>query len=88
MSQSQITAKDAPVEEPDTEFMYGDVNRDENIDLSDLTVLCLYLLGDVELTEEALKASDVSGDGLINIADIAHLKQYICKDDIILGPQK
>lgn len=88
LSQSQITAKDAPVEEPDTEFMYGDVNRDKNVDLSDLTVLCLYLLGDVELTEEALKASDVSGDGLINIADIAHLKQYICKDDIILGPQK
>jgi len=77
LSQSQITAKDAPVEEPDTEFMYGDVNRDKNVDLSDLTVLCLYLLGDVELTEEALKASDVSGDGLINIADIAHLKQYI-----------
>lgn len=65
---------------------YGDINADSEIDLSDLTILSLHLLGDKNLTEEKLKYADCNGDGTVNLADLAHFKQYISKDNVTLGP--
>lgn len=65
---------------------YGDINADSEIDLSDLTMLSLHLLGDKNLTEEKLKYADCNGDGTVNLADLAHFKQYISKDNVTLGP--
>ncbi|MBQ9981445.1 MAG: glycoside hydrolase family 9 protein [Oscillospiraceae bacterium] len=66
-------------------IVYGDLNDDTKVDLTDLTMLSLYLLGDAKLSGNALKAADVSYDGEVNLADLAHFKQYISKDDVVLG---
>ena len=72
---------------PNGTITYGDLNSDGKVDLSDLTLLSLYLLGDVKLDAEGIKAADTNGDGSVIITDLAHLKQYISKDPVILGPQ-
>ncbi len=68
--------------------MYGNVNGDHTVDITDLTLLSQYLLGDYTFTEEVLELADVTGDGEVNIPDLAHLKQYVMKDPVTLGPQK
>ena len=69
-------------------IIYGDLDGDSSADLSDLTLLSLYLLKDTTLEGNTLKAADVNGDGSVNLSDLAHFKQYICKDPVVLGPQK
>lgn len=67
---------------------YGDINGDNAIDLTDLTLLSLYLLGDSKLDDTQLKAADVSYNSSVDLADLAHFKQYISKEvGIVLGPQ-
>ena len=56
-------------------------------ELTDLSILSLYLLGDTALDENILKGADVNGDGNVDLADLAHFKQYISKDDVTLGVQ-
>lgn len=67
------------------EFIYGDLNGDKFIDLTDLTLLSLYLLGDTKLDADKITAADVTGDDEVNIADLGHFKQYISKDLVKLG---
>lgn len=70
------------------EISYGDFDRNNIVDMSDLTTLSLYLLKDMEFTDEQIKAADVTGDEEVNLADLAHLKQYIMKVTSVLGPKK
>lgn len=72
-----------PADKPD--FMYGDLNSDGKADLTDLSYLSLYLLGDAKLDENQLEAADVSYDGTVNLADLAHFKQFVSKDNVVLG---
>ena len=37
------------------------------------------LLGDSELTEEQKSAADIDGDGVVTLADLARLQQYLSK---------
>ena len=71
-----------------TDYIYGDVNLSKIVDVTDLTVLSLYMLGDAKLESKALVQADVNADGKVDIADLATLKQYIMKDPITLGPKK
>ncbi len=66
-------------------ILYGDIDNNGKVEISDLTMLSLYMLQDITLTEEQLKAADVSFDKKINMADIATLTQFIKGDDITLG---
>ncbi len=68
---------------------YGDVNSDGMVDISDLTRLSLFLMGECELTPAEYFAANVEFNGrdsAPNLADLAKLKQFICKEKIILGP--
>ena len=58
---------------------YGDVNIDGIIDVSDLTMLSLALLGDNELSDSQKKNADVDSDSEITVADLARLRQYLSK---------
>jgi len=73
------------------DFLYrdiikGDVNRDGNVDLSDLTMFSQYLLCDWEFTFEQLIAADIVcqrySQAEPDIADFAALRQIICNDYI------
>ena len=59
------------------DIMYGDINGDNTADISDLSMLSLHLIGDITLDETQLLKADVMKDGEVNIADMAHFKQYI-----------
>jgi len=87
------TVIDPPVTDPTTpedpdKFMYGDVDGNKKVEITDLTYLSMYLLGDYKLSGDTLKAADVNADGKVDLADLAHLKQYVSKDAVVLGPKK
>lgn len=62
------------------EIIYGDFNGDKVADLTDLTTLSLYLLGDIDFSASQLTAADVDGNDKVDIADLARFKQYVSKD--------
>ncbi len=67
-------------EEPEeVDYVIGDVNNDGEVDLTDLSLLQIYTMNKKELTEEEVKRCDCQEDGIIDIADIAKLKMFICK---------
>jgi len=68
--------------------MYGDIDENGKVEITDLTYLSMYFLGDYKLSGNTLKAADVNGDGSVDLADLAHLKQYVSKDPVVLGPKK
>lgn len=70
----------------DKNIIYGDLNGDTIVEMTDLTILSQYLLGDIELNEDQLLAADVTGDGDVLLSDLSHFKQYILKDNVTLGP--
>lgn len=74
----------------DSSVIYGDINGNGVVDLTDLSFLSLYLLGDCSFTKDQLLAADVDGNGEVNIADLPHMKQYIMHDPAVLylGPSK
>ena len=61
------------------EIVTGDIDFSGKIDVTDLTTLSLYLLGDKDLSEDAPKAADTDGDGKVALTDLATLRQYISK---------
>ncbi|MDO5559600.1 MAG: glycoside hydrolase family 9 protein [Oscillospiraceae bacterium] len=68
--------------------LYGDVDLNGVVELTDLTTLSQYLLNDIkDLSDQAMINSDVTADNGVNLADLMHLKQYIGKEKVILGPQ-
>lgn len=82
-----VTTPPTTTDKPSEKVVYGDLNKDGKVDLSDLTMLSLCLLGDTKTTSYIEEVADVNGDGSFNIADLSHLKQYISKDPVVLGPQ-
>lgn len=68
--------------------VYGDVDTDGVIDLSDLTMISHYMLMDIELNEQQKRNADVNADGEIAVNDMALLKQYILREDVKFGAEK
>ena len=61
-----------------TEYvLYGDLNSDGEITEEDSTLLSNYLNNNTKISDQALKNSDVNGDGKINIIDLGLLQMYI-----------
>jgi uncharacterized protein YjdB len=55
----------------------GDVNNDDNINISDLMAVLNYVSGKSELVEDALTAADVNGDGMVDLQDLMRLLNYV-----------
>ena len=65
--------------EPEEDFvvdLYGDVNFDNNLDITDVILLINFILGTTPTEEESLTA-DISQDGIINILDVIQLVSEI-----------
>ena len=61
--------------EPEEDFvveLYGDVNFDGSLDITDVILLVNFVLGTTPTEEEALTA-DFNQDGIINILDVITL---------------
>ncbi len=82
-----------PIETTVTEkddILYGDLNDDGTADLTDLTLLSVYLMTkEPGSSIKNIKAGDVDGNGTVDIADLPRFKQYVSKDANVkkLGPQ-
>lgn len=64
----------------------GDINGDGKTDVCDLTALSMHLLGDNVITDEKLlQNADVLRNGSVELTDLAHYKQFLMKDKILLG---
>lgn len=61
------------------EFVKGDVTADGVIDVTDVSCLSLYLIGDIELSGFQKKSADVDNDGEVKLTDLAKLRQYLSK---------
>jgi hypothetical protein len=60
---------------PDPQFIPGDVNNDQLVNIADVTALIDYLLDDTK--EINLLAANMNGDDAINIADVTALIDYL-----------
>jgi len=73
---------DTPTEKPSdkpADKKLGDVNGDGKIDITDVSVLSIHLIGDKKIDEEALRRSDVDADNEVGMTDLATLKQFVSK---------
>ena len=85
----------APTQEPkesqaptnDAKIIYGDVNGDEKVDVTDLSQMAINLVDKKPFTAEQLKRSDVDGDGTVTLTDLATIRQFVSKKIDKLGPQ-
>lgn len=68
-----------------TVSLFGDLNYDGVADLTDLTCLSLYLLKDIEFSEDQVESADIDMSGEVDIADLAYYKQYVCKDESVIN---
>ena len=62
-------------------ILYGDINEDGEITEEDSTLLSNYLNNNTKISNQALKNSDVNGDGKINIIDLGLLQMYVDTPD-------
>lgn len=58
------------------EIVYGDVNGDGKINMTDATIIFQFYAQRRELTEAQIKAADVNGDGKVNMTDATIIFQY------------
>jgi len=72
------------LEKPPVDIIYGDVDGDGEITLTDASTLQLYLSG-YEVTVDEVSA-DVDGDGEITLTDASTLQLYLSGYDVTLGP--
>ncbi|MDO5558880.1 MAG: glycoside hydrolase family 9 protein [Oscillospiraceae bacterium] len=70
------------------DVLYGDLDLNGEVEMTDMTLLSQKLLGDIKFTAQQEKLADVNDDGSVNLADLSHFKQYMLKEKVILGPQK
>ncbi len=85
---SATTTKPSTKPEEPSELIYGDLDENGKVDVTDLSYLSLILIGDRKATEYQTKAGDVDASGSLNLADLAKLRQYLSKVTSTLGPVK
>ena len=56
--------------------LYGDVNLDGKVDVTDATAVQRYSAGLDGLTAEQLTAADVDGDGAVNVTDATQIQKF------------
>ncbi|MBE6853779.1 MAG: glycoside hydrolase [Ruminococcus sp.] len=72
---------------PVGKIVYGDIDMNGVIDLTDLSILSQYLLEGNNIEGTALLNADVDGNGDILLSDLAYLKRYVSKKTNSLGPK-
>ena len=83
----KLNSGTAAIEAKD-EILYGDLNSDRIVDVSDLSILSLYLIGDRSLENDELKeAADVEYDNSVNLGDLACLRSFLSKKREVIGKE-
>ena len=61
-------------------YLSGDLNLDRKVELTDLTILSVTVMRKTELEGVKRRNADIDGNNIVDIADLARLKQIILKD--------
>lgn len=72
-------------EQQNVDIIYGDIDNNKNIDLSDLVYLSRYLIKEIEFNKDELIILDVTNDKIVDVGDLALMKQYLMGDKVVLG---
>lgn len=72
-----VTVSDNTSEEKS--FISGDINNDGCIDISDLSVMSLFIVDKHEFTSEEIVLGDLDHDSDVGLTDLAILRQYLSK---------
>lgn len=75
-SGSDVTEENITTE---TDLMIGDVNGDNERDMTDVSLLSLYILKEKDFTPGQMKAADIDQNSEVSIADLSYYLQYISK---------
>ncbi len=62
-------------------FYPGDINLDGSVDLTDLTILSVTVLTHRKYNDERQMNADVDGNDIVDIADLARLRQVVSKEE-------
>ncbi len=89
ITEAQTTEETEQTAAEDNTPFYGDIDNNGVVELTDLTLLSVYLMDPKTLEKEQIAACDADANGIVDIADLALMKQYVCKDPVAyLGPRK
>ena len=58
----------------------GDVNLDGAVTLKDCTMIRMYIIGRIELSEKQLERADTNSDGKVNLKDVSVIRYWILTD--------
>ncbi len=75
-SGSDVTEENIPTE---TDLIIGDVNGDNERDMTDVSLLSLYILKETDFTPNQMRAADIDQNSEVSIADLSYYLQYISK---------
>lgn len=59
------------------DWIFGDLNYDQEVSISDIALIQLYLAGLISFTEMQIEIADVNQDGVISILDVATTQLYL-----------
>lgn len=62
---------------PSSNLIYGDVDGDGSVTITDATIIQKASIGLVDLNEDQIKCADVTGDGRVSISDVTLIQKYI-----------
>lgn len=63
-----------------SEFVIGDIDCNGKAELTDLTILSVFLLDKDKTNMKNFDAADVNADDTVDLADLPYFKQYLSKD--------
>ena len=73
-----VTKGTVTVQETDVpDVVYGDVNVDGSVDISDVQLLFEYVLGITSINDGQITAGNVNGDSATDISDVQRLFEYV-----------
>lgn len=62
---------------PSSNLIYGDVDGDGSVTITDATIVQKASIGLVGLNDDQIKCADVTGDGRVSISDVTLIQKYI-----------
>ena len=65
------------VEQTAVDPALGDINLDGRVSLKDITLIKMYVMGQVQLTDEQLSHGDVNEDGKVDLKDANQIRKFI-----------
>ena len=68
----------------EAEYIKGDVNEDENVDIQDLRLILRYVCGKQEFMAKQIIIADVNEDQSVDIQDLRKMLRFVCGKEAVL----